>query len=53
MFFYALLFFLIAGVAALIGFNELAPDLSALGRLVFYACLAGGFAFLIWGFSRR
>ncbi|HKO88423.1 MAG TPA: DUF1328 domain-containing protein [Burkholderiales bacterium] len=53
MFFYALLFFIIAGVAALVGFNDVAPDLRVVGRLVFYGFLIGGFAFLLFGLSKR
>ena len=53
MLFYAFLFFVVAGVAALAGFNELAPDLAAIARLVCYGFLACGFATLIFGLPRR
>jgi uncharacterized membrane protein YtjA (UPF0391 family) len=53
MYFYALLFFIIAGVAALVGFNDLAPNLAAMGRIVFYGFLIGGCALLAFGLSRR
>ncbi|HLU77177.1 MAG TPA: DUF1328 domain-containing protein [Burkholderiales bacterium] len=40
MLFYAFLFFVVACIAALAGFNDIAPSLAVIARLVAYAFLA-------------
>ena len=51
MYFYAFLFFVIAAVAAFAGFNELAPSLAEIARLVCYGFLGIGVLLLL--FARR
>lgn len=52
MYFYALLLFIYAGMAAFVGFNDLAPDLTAMGRVVFYSFVVSGFALVLFALSR-
>lgn len=53
MLFYALLFFLAACVAALAGFNEIAPGIAGVARLVAYGFLALALITLVLGIPRR
>ena len=51
--FYALIFFLAAGVAALAGFNEIAPGIAGIARLISYGFLALALITLVLGIPRR
>ena len=53
MFFYAFIFFTLAFIAGLAGFNELAPELAGIARLAFYAFLGLGLISLVMGLPRR
>ncbi len=51
--FYAVIFFLIALVAGLAGFNDIAPAVAAAARVVCYAAAALGVISLVLGIRRR
>lgn len=53
MLFYALIFFIVAFIAGLAGFNEIAPSVAGVARLICYAFLALGLITLLLGLPRR
>jgi len=53
MLFYAFLFFIVACIAALAGFNDIAPSLSGVARLVAYAFFGAAAVMLVIGLVRR
>ncbi|MBX6392082.1 MAG: DUF1328 domain-containing protein [Burkholderiales bacterium] len=53
MLFYALIFFIIACIAALAGFNEIAPGLAGVARLIAYAFLGLAAVLFVLGISKR
>ena len=52
MLFYALIFFIVACIAGLAGFNDLAPSVAGVARLVCYGFLALALATLVLGIRR-
>ena len=53
MLFYAFLFFIVACIAALAGFNDIAPTLAGIARTVAYAFLALAAVTFVIGILRR
>lgn len=53
MLFYSFIFFALALIAGLAGFNELAPELAGWARLTCYGLLALGLISLVFGLPRR
>jgi len=51
--FYALLFFVVALIAGLAGFNDLAPKLAGIARLVFYLFMGLGLASVVLSLPKR
>lgn len=53
MLFYAFLFFIVACIAALAGFNDIAPTLAGVARIVAYAFLALAAVTFVIGILKR